>query len=90
MRLVPAVGGFEADAGAEFEAWGEADGVFEVAGAHEVSASRVRSWCRNNGEGLDGARRKVVSVAKEAWPYWSCARLSLDWRRWSQPPASIW
>ncbi len=32
--------------------------------------------------------RKVSRLVNEAWPYWSCIRLSLAWSRWNHRPKS--
>ena len=54
MRGVPAVGGFAADAGAEFEVGEDLDGVFEVA-SDEGAAPAEFGDGGDVGEGLDGA-----------------------------------
>src|SRR6185312_8098413 len=54
LRFIEAVGGFDAEAGAEFEARGDVDGVFEVACAHGGTPTQL-GGSGNDGEGFHGA-----------------------------------
>ena len=59
LRFVPAVGGFGAEAGAEFEARRELDGVFDEARAFKRAPAEFGGR-GNDGEGLHRALKECL------------------------------